>query len=127
MIPILRIDDYGSRLIVTTLFTAIAWLFVLLFTPPEDEEVLDAFVRKVRPPGPGWSALRQRLGVTPVQPLSSLFVRFCLGSAVLFGGLFGSGGFLLHQEWIGWFGLVIAVISLSLLNRKNLFDISMAS
>jgi len=127
VIPIVRIDDYGLRLLVTTIFTGIIWLIVLVTTPPESSDVLDKFVLKVRPPGPGWRAVREKLGVQPVDPLNLLFLRFVLGSAVLFGALLGGGAFLLHQERGGWIGLTISVVCVFLMRQKKLFDISNAS
>ncbi|WP_320666933.1 sodium:solute symporter family protein [Prochlorococcus sp. MIT 1307] len=127
VIPIIRIDDYGLKLLVTTVLTGVVWLFVLALTPSESQEVLERFVMRVRPPGPGWRALRVRLGVQPVDPMGALLLRFILASAVLFGGLLGSGAFLLHQERGGWIGLVIAVVSLCILSKKKLFDISISS
>ena len=127
VIPIVRIDDYGLRLLVTTIFTGIIWLIVLVTTPPESSDVLDKFVLKVRPPGPGWRAVREKLGVQPVDPLNLLVLRFVLGSAVLFGALLGGGAFLLHQERGGWIGLTISVVCAFLMRQKKLFDISNAS
>ena len=127
VIPIVRIDDYGLRLLVTTIFTGIIWLIVLVTTPPESSDVLDKFVLKVRPPGPGWRAVREKLGVQPVDPLNLLVLRFVLGSAVLFGALLGGGAFLLHQERGGWIGLTISVVCVFLMRQKKLFDISNAS
>ena len=43
--------------------------------------------------------------------------RFGLACAVLFGGLIGIGGFLLHQQLNGWGGLVVLVGSWLLLRR----------
>ncbi len=127
VIPMVRIDDYGLKLIVTTVFTAVVWLIVLMLTPAESPDVLHGFVKKVRPPGPGWRALREELDVKPVEPLSSLIIRFCFGSTFLFGAMIGVGGFLLHQEKAGWIGLVFAVMSLLILSRKKFFDISIVS
>ena len=112
VVPLIRIDDYGIRLFVTTGVTGIIWLIVLIFTPPERPEVLERFVRKVRPPGPGWQKIRKKLDVNPVDSLGSLLFRFLLSSAVLFGFLLGSGSFLLHQELGGWLGLSVAVVCL---------------
>ena len=44
-----------------------------------------------------------------------MIARFLFSSGVLFGALLGSGAFLLHQQLLGWFGLVVAVMSLMLL------------
>ena len=37
---------------------------------------------------------------------------------VLFGGLLGTGGFLLHQQWSGWIGLTVLVLSIWQLRRR---------
>ncbi|MFL0750575.1 MAG: sodium:solute symporter family protein [Prochlorococcus sp.] len=118
VVPRLLIPDYGMRLMVTTGITAVVWIVVMLSTPSESPEVLERFVQQVRPPGPGWSRLRQRLGVTPVDSLTSLLLRFFLSVGVLFGALLGSGAFLLHQQLGGWIGLVVVVACLLPLTRK---------
>ncbi|MFL0777304.1 MAG: sodium:solute symporter family protein [Prochlorococcus sp.] len=110
VLPPLKIADYGERLIVTTGITAVVWIVVMLSTPPESPEVLERFVQQVRPPGPGWSRWRKRLGVEMVDSLGELIRRFLLSSGVLFGALIGSGAFLLHQSLTGWMGLVLAVV-----------------
>ena len=123
LIPSLRIEDYGYRLFFTTLVTAIAWLIVLILTPPESEEVLERFVVKVRPPGPGWKDLRKRFGVKEEENLNSLIYVFFLSSALLFGALLGIGSFLLHQERGGWLFLSIAVFAFGALNKGRLRNI----
>ena len=115
VVPLLQISDYGERLIVTTGLTAVVWITVMLLTPPESPAVLERFVVQVRPPGPGWSRWRRGLDATASESLSDLIGRFLFSSGVLFGALLGSGAFLLHQQLLGWFGLVLAVISLMLL------------
>ena len=115
VVPLLQIADYGERLMVTTGFTAVVWITVMLLTPPESPAVLERFVLKVRPPGPGWSRWRRGLDATASESLSDLLARFLFSSGLLFGALLGSGAFLLHQQLMGWFGLVLAVVSLMLL------------
>ena len=123
LVPFLKIEDYGYRLFFTTFFTAICWLLVLRFTPPESEDVLQRFVVKVRPPGPGWKHLRKRFGVTEEENLNSLISLFCFSSALLFGTLLGIGSFLLHQERGGWIFLSIAVLAFGALNKGRLRNI----
>ena len=115
VVPLLQIADYGERLMVTTGFTAVVWITVMLLTPPESPAVLERFVLKVRPPGPGWSQWRRGLEATASESLSDLLARFLFSSGLLFGALLGSGAFLLHQQLLGWFGLVLAVVSLMFL------------
>ncbi len=126
VIPIFRIEDYGVKLMVTTISTAVIWLVVLALTPPEDPDVLERFVLKVRPPGPGWKTLRERLGVNPVDPLGNLLLRFLFGTGVLFGAMLGGGAFLLHQEKGGWIGLFVAVTSFFAMRRQWLRNVSLA-
>ncbi|MED5383004.1 MAG: sodium:solute symporter family protein [Cyanobacteriota bacterium] len=110
VIPLVRIDDFGIRLTVITVSSAVVWLAVMLLTPPESDEVLERFVRQVQPPGPGWARWRERCGVDTVDTLPELIQRFVLANGVLFGGLLGIGAFLLHQQWLGWGCLVLLVV-----------------
>ena len=118
VVPLVRIDDYGVRIAVITGLSAVVWLTVMLSTPPESDAVLERFVRTVRPPGPGWSRLRQRFGVMPMESLPAMLRRFVLACGVLFGGLLGTGGFLLHQQWSGWIGLSVLILSIWQLRRR---------
>ena len=110
VIPLLRIEDFGIRLTVITVSSAVVWLAVMLTTPPESDEVLERFVRQVRPPGPGWKRWRERFDVDAVDTLPELLRRFLLANGVLFGGLLGIGAFLLHQQWLGWGCLLVLVL-----------------
>ena len=118
VLPLVRIEDYGLRLMVITVASAVVWLTVMWCTPPESDAVLERFVRQVRPPGPGWSGLRRRCQVTPLESLPAMSRRFGLACAVLFGGLIGIGGFLLHQQSSGWVGLVVFSVAVLLLRRS---------
>ena len=119
VVPLFQISDYGQRLMLTTLLTAVVWIMVMLLTPPESPAVLERFVLKVRPPGPGWSRWRRGLEMTASESLSDLIARFLFSSGLLFGALLGSGAFLLHQQLLGWFGLVLTVVSLVLLRATG--------
>ena len=119
VVPLLQIADYGQRLMVTTGLTAVVWLTVMALTPPESPEVLERFVQTVRPPGPGWDQWRRRWDVEAAESLVTLMTRFLFSSCLLFGALLGSGAFLLHQQVLGWMGVVVAGVSLVMLRRKG--------
>ena len=119
VVPLLQIADYGQRLMVTTGLTAVVWLTVMLLTPPESPDVLERFVQTVRPPGPGWEQWRRRWDVEAAESLATLMTRFLFSSCILFGALLGSGAFLLHQQVLGWFGLVVAGVGLVMLRRTG--------
>jgi len=118
--PYLRIEDFGKRLLFTTSFTALIWLLTLFFTEPESEETLNKFVMHVKPPGPGWRKIRQKLNLDSVDSVLVLGSRFVLGVGILYGGLISIGAFLLHQEQSGWIALFIAVSSVFLIKKTRL-------
>ena len=106
---VLQIPDFGLRLIFITLSVGVMWVIVLLLTPPESEETLDEFYRRVRPGGPGWTQVRDRTGLAPIQDLGKDIKRVLASILLMFGTMFAVGGFLLLQSATGWVSLVIAV------------------
>ena len=118
--PYFMIDDFGVRLMVNTAVTAVIWLVTLFCTEPESEETLNTFVKQVKPPGPGWKKIRNKLNIDPVDSFFILGSRFILGSGILYGGLICIGSFLLHQESYGWIALLIAVSCVFLMKKTRL-------
>ncbi|MBW4652030.1 MAG: Na+:solute symporter [Kaiparowitsia implicata GSE-PSE-MK54-09C] len=110
VVPVIQIPDFGLRLIVTSVLTAVIWLTVMYLTPPESDAVLDAFYAKIRPGGPGWATQRSRTGLPSAQDLGKDLIRCVAATLVLFGGMFAIGGFLLLQPMTGWVCLAIAVL-----------------
>jgi len=98
IVPLLVIDDFGVRLVVITVLTAAVWLTVMYLTAPEDEETLEAFVRKVQPGGPGWVRQRAVTGVAPAQKLGRSLQQAAAALLLLFGLMFGTGALLL-MKW----------------------------
>lgn len=62
----LAISDFGLRLLVTAAITSVVWITVMILTPPESNDTLDRFYRRVRPGGPGWNLQRVRAGEAPI-------------------------------------------------------------
>lgn len=121
VIPILKIDNFGARLLTTAGITTVIWIVVMLITPPESDETLDNFYRRVRPGGPGWQKQRQRTGIRPLQNLALEGQRVLAALLLMFGAMFTVGGFLLLQSLTGWLSLIIAVAGgywLRQLNRQ---------
>ncbi|MDJ1182417.1 sodium:solute symporter family protein [Roseofilum casamattae] len=109
VIPILKIDDFGLRLLVTAGISGICWVAAMLLTEPESDETLDGFYRLVRPGGPGWRRQRERTGLEPIQNLGYDFAKVGAATFILFGAMFAVGGFLVLNSVIGWISLVAAV------------------
>jgi len=110
IIPVIQISDFGLRLMVTSALTAVVWIAAMLLTPPESDEILDAFYTKIRPGGPGWARQRSRTGIPAAQDLGKDLLRVVAGSLLLFGTMFAVGGFLLLQPLTGWVSLILAVL-----------------
>lgn len=49
-----------ETMLVVAVLTIATWLLVTFITPPESDEVLDSFYRKVRPGGVGWGPVAER-------------------------------------------------------------------
>ncbi|MGF1535129.1 MAG: sodium:solute symporter family protein [Elainellaceae cyanobacterium] len=111
VVPVVQIEDFGWRLTVTSLLTAAIWIMVMLATPPESPEVLSAFYRRIRPPGPGWRSQQLETGLPPAQSLVNSLGCVVAGVLLLFGSMFALGGFLLLQPLTGWISLVVAAVA----------------
>ena len=89
--------EFGTRLVVTAFGSAAVWLPVMWLTRPEAPVTLTEFYRRVRPPGPGWRAIRARAGVEPDLPLGTALLRAGAGTLLLFGTMFALGAALLLE------------------------------
>ncbi|GAB4460756.1 MAG: Na+:solute symporter [Elainellaceae cyanobacterium] len=110
VVPVLRIDDFGVRLMVTSAISVLVWVSVMYLTPPESDETLDAFYAKIRPGGPGWAKQQSRTGLAPTQDLRKDLLRTLAAIFLLFGAMFAIGGFLLLKPLTGWVSLIFAVL-----------------
>ena len=119
VIPVLTISDFGLRLLVTAGVTTVIWVIVMQLTPPESDETLDAFYRRVRPGGPGWNRQRSRTGIPSQQNLIQDLQRVLAALSLLFGAMFAVGGFLLLQPLTGWLSLILAVVGGSWLKHLS--------
>ncbi len=54
--------QWATIMITTVVVSTLAWVVVTFRTRPEREEVLETFYRRVRPGGPGWYGVAERLG-----------------------------------------------------------------
>lgn len=119
VVPVLRIEDFGLRLLVITALTTVIWVIVMYVTKPESEATLERFYRKVRPPGPGWKRQRAATGLPPSQSLRTELQRVAAAVLILFGLMFGTGyALLLRFSWAAVMG-VVALVGYFWLHRIN--------
>jgi Na+/proline symporter len=80
-------------MIITVCVTTVVWIVVTFATAPEPDAVLDSFYRRVRPGGPGWARISERLGYGREQiPGGALaWTNWLAGVVAVYAMLFGIG------------------------------------
>ena len=115
--------DFGLRLFAISSTTALLGFAVMFLTPPESDQTLDQFYRRVRPSGYGWRRQQVRTGLSSAQNLPHDIQRVLAALLLMFGTMLAIGGFLLLQSLTGWIALIIAVLGgvwLRQLNKRNI-------
>jgi solute:Na+ symporter, SSS family len=99
-------------LLVTVGVTTVVWVATTLLGPPTDADTLASFYRQVRPAGPGWRPVAERVGIRGVEDsLPQALLGWVLGCAFVYSGLFGTGSLLYGNmpQFVMW--LVVFVVS----------------
>jgi hypothetical protein len=116
-------------MVTTVGITTVVWLAVTLLTAPESVETLDRFYRQVRPGGPGWRAVAERLGFgddrIPGGALS--WVNWVAGIAAVYTAVFSVGAFLTGAPSYGLVYAVVAIGSFLLIQRNLRADERLAA
>jgi Na+/proline symporter len=100
LVPRLMPDQgFAPVTIVQVGITTVAWLITAFVGPTTDRATLVAFVRKVKPAGPGWTELRAAAGVSDAEVaqenrIGAAFVGWIAGCLVIWSSLFAIGNFL---------------------------------
>ena len=106
----LSADDprgFAQLLLLTTAATTVVWLAVTYLTAPEPAASLRTFYWRVRPGGPGWTAIVPTAAVDVA--LGVGLVQWALGCAVVYLGLFGIGGLVLGRPVRGAIAVLAAL------------------
>jgi Na+/proline symporter len=113
--------DYALVMLVTVGVTTLAWIIATLVTKPESDAVLERFYKRVRPGGPGWRAVAQRLGFPndPIPGGAVSWVNWVAGWLAIYATLFGVGQLLVGTPLMG-FGLLAGAAGLFALIARNL-------
>ncbi len=91
-VPSLAAISFGGKIAITACGTMALWIPVMLLTGPERADHLDAFYRRARPGGPGWSVVRERTGVAAGSPLGRDVLESAAVLAYILGAMLGIGG-----------------------------------
>ncbi|NUO62623.1 MAG: Na+:solute symporter [Gemmatimonadaceae bacterium] len=99
-------------LIISVAATTVVWVAVAYLAPPTDRATLLSFYEKVRPPGPGWRAIRSSSTLPPSpDSLPMMFLGWTLGCAFVYAALFGAGSFLYGRNAQGVVWSVVFLVS----------------
>ena len=79
-----------QKIVIGALLTTVIWIAATYFTPPDDEETLRSFVKKVNPGGPGWAKYSDGVSTEP-WPVPNGILSMVLGCTAVYGFLLGVG------------------------------------
>ncbi len=107
-------------MLITVVISTIVWLAVTYMTAPEPDATLDAFYLRVRPGGPGWAHVSERLGFgrekTPGGALA--WTNWIAGVVGVYSTLFGIGKVIFGELGAGFGLLAVAVIAFAWIARS---------
>jgi solute:Na+ symporter, SSS family len=107
-------------LLVTVAVSTVAWLTVTFVTAPESPAVLEGFYRRVRPGGPGWATVSQRLGFgrEPIPGGALQWTNWIAGVIAVYATLFGIGKLVFGDLGTGFALLAIAAVAFAWIARS---------
>ncbi len=113
--------QWAGIMIVTVACSTAAWLTVTFLTGPESDEILDRFYRRVRPGGPGWSAVSARLGFgrEEIEGGALNWTNWVAGVVAVYAALFGTGK-LIFGAWGEAAGLLALTVAAFAWLARNL-------
>ena len=110
----------AAIMLVTVAVTTIVWLSVTMLTAPEPDAKLDEFYKRVRPGGPGWARVSQRLGFGREKiPGGALaWSNWVAGIIAVYATLFGIGKLVFGDTGLGLGLLVVAAVAFAWIARS---------
>ena len=98
-----------EKIVIGAILTTVVWVVATYLTPPDDEETLQNFVKKVNPGGPGWSKYSQGVSSEP-WPVPNGILCMILGCIAVYSVLLGVGQ-LIYGEPLGLILIGLAGVS----------------
>ncbi len=107
----------STQLVAAVAMTTVVWLSVTLLTRPTDRDVLAAFHARIRPMGPGWTAVvGDAPGEEEESPTAAVAAWF-LGVTAIYAALFATGSVLYGNAGAGLGLGTVAIVSAWLVLR----------
>ncbi len=108
-----------QKIVIGAVLTTIVWIVATFITPPDDEETLRKFVKKVNPGGPGWK-IYQVGAASETWPVPQGILNMFLGCGAVYGFLLGVGQLIYGNNYPGILLLVIGCYcGYQLIRRMN--------
>jgi len=107
--------DSWQKIVISAVLTTCVWILATYFTPPDDDETLRNFVKKVNPGGPGWTKYSDGVSAEP-WPVPKGILCMIFGCVAVYGFLLGVG-----QLIYGEIGLGLLVCGLGISASYGLF------
>ena len=98
-----------EKIVIGAILTTVVWIVATYFTPPDNEETLQNFVKKVNPGGPGWSKYSQGVSSEP-WPVPNGILCMILGCTAVYSVLLCVGQ-LIYGEPLGLILIGLAGVS----------------
>jgi SSS family solute:Na+ symporter len=107
-------------MLVTVVGSTIVWVVTTFLTAPEPDRTLQAFYRRVRPGGPGWARVSQRLGYgrEPIPGGALAWTNWIAGIVAVYATLFGIGKIVFGFTGNGIAMLIIAAAAFYWISRS---------
>jgi len=110
----LGLEDW-QKIVIGAVFTTCVWIVATYFTPPDDDETLRNFVKKVNPGGPGWTKYSDGVSAEP-WPVPKGILSMIFGCVAVYGFLLGVG-----QLIYGEIGSGVLILGLGVFASFGLF------
>ena len=98
------------KIVCGTLITTVVWVLTAYLSPPEAEDTLRNFVRKVNPGGPGWRQFSNDVSTEP-WPVPKGILMMLLGSFSVYSILLGVGQLIYGHVYPGIFICSLSIMS----------------
>jgi Na+/proline symporter len=107
-------------MLITVALSTVIWLAATYMTAPEKDDVLEAFYRRVRPGGPGWARVSERIGLgREAIPGGALaWTNWVAGIVAVYSTLFGIGKLVFGEGVAGVILLAIAAAAFAWIARS---------
>ena len=100
-------------MLITVVSSTAIWLMVTFLTSPESEGTLEAFYQRVRPGGPGWRRISERLGYgrEPIPGGALAWTNWLAGIVAVYSSLFGIGKLIFGEYLAGTIMLIVSALA----------------